>query len=174
MENLIILYLILFLCKNIYKLSNHNLNMKKRMDKKGQLDKWFIPLIVMVIAAILVILFFSGAFGTFGEVFEKFSSVEIAAQACGGYASAELKTSYCNLFQKVEISGTKQYTTCEYLESYAEFERLSEECDAEKVELLAIELCETLKDEGLVNGRPCYVDGEGEDEWGISREHLSE
>ncbi len=147
--------------------------MKKRMDKKGQLDKWFIPLIVMVVAAVIIILFFSGAFGTIGEIFEKFSSVEIAAQACGSYASPEvnLKTSYCDLFQKVEISGTKQYANCEYLENYAEFEKLGEECDSIKVDRLAKEQCQTLKDEVLVNGRPCYVDGQGEDEWGLSKEN---
>lgn len=151
--------------------------MKKRVYKKrAQASPLpvIIGLIVMVVAAVIIILFFSGAFGTIGEVFEKFSSVEISAQACGTYASAGLVTSYCNLFQKVEISGTKQYATCVYLESYAEFERLGEECDNEKVENLAKQQCQTLKDEALVNGRPCYVDGEGNDEWGLSKENPSE
>jgi len=148
--------------------------MKKRMDKKrAQVSPLpvIVGLIVIVVAAVIIILFFSGAFGTIGEVFEKFSSVEIAAQACGTYASAGLMTSYCNLFQKVEISGTKQYATCEYLEGYAEFERLGEECDSIKVNKLAKEQCQNLKDESLVNGMPCYQNGEGDDEWGLSKEN---
>ncbi|MEJ2267627.1 MAG: hypothetical protein P8X70_00950 [Nanoarchaeota archaeon] len=148
--------------------------MRKEMGKKGQ-EGAPLPVIITFLilgaTAIVLFLFVTGFFGKGTNILEKASSLEISAQACGGYASSGLKTSYCNLLQNVEISGTKQHVNCEYLENYAEFEKLDEDCDEEKVADLARKQCQNLKDERLVNGIPCYIDGEGEDEWGLSKEH---
>ena len=97
--------------------------------------------------------------------------LEVAAQSCELSAKQEFTTSYCNEFKELKISGKKQYVNCKFLEGYAEFEKL-EGCDSDKVNNLAKQLCETLKDEGLVNGKLCYINGKGDDEWGGSSEHL--
>ncbi len=170
-----ILNLVLFQGKNIYKLNNHNLNMKKVMNKKAQQSLWF-P-IILILAIIVLVIVALNFFGVFDAIFGKADvlpgELEAAAFSCGLSSSQGLKTSYCNEFKKLKIAGTEQHATCEYLESYAEFEKLGEECDNEKVELLAIELCKTLKDDKLVNGKVCYIDGTGNDEWGFSKEEHS-
>jgi hypothetical protein len=150
--------------------------MKKVMGKKAQLNINMLVLLFLgiIIAAIVVFGVFGGFDAIFGKVDVLPGELEAAAQSCGISASQGLKTSYCDEFKNVKISGKDQYANCKYLESYSEFEKLGEECDTEKVELLAMELCETLNNNKLVNGKICYVDGEGDDEWGVSREHLSE
>lgn len=156
--------------------------MKKRMDKKGAMTQFqVLSFIIGMIAVVLVVLYATGFFGTVGDIFAKVSSVEITAQACGGYASAGLESSYCNVFQKVDIAGVKQYATCEYLEDKIEvtFEKLGGDGCPDNQVTLAKNRCKTLKDDELVNGFPCYIDKNDVitadtpgDEWGISREHL--
>ena len=146
--------------------------MKKVMNKKAQSTQFIIILLVGLAAAVIVII---GVMGGFDAIFGKIGllpgELEAAAQSCGISASGGLKTSYCNEFKYVTIAGTKQYATCDHLEQYAEFEKLGETCNSTKVETLAEERCKTLKDNKLVNGKVCY--SETEDDWGISKEHLS-
>lgn len=150
--------------------------MKKVMNKKAIATRFIIIFLVGIIAAVIVIL---GVYGTFDAIFGKIGllpgELEAVAQSCGISASGGLVTSYCNEFKYVTIAGTKQYATCEHLEQYAEFEKLGEECDSTQVETLAKKRCETLKDDKLVNGLPCYIDGKvatPRDEWNVSKSHL--
>ena len=147
--------------------------MKKVMDKKAQSTQFIILLLVGLAAAAIVII---GVMGGFDAIFGKIGllpgNLEAAAQSCGISSSQNLKTSYCNEFKQVTITGKKQYVTCDYLENHAEFEKLSEACTLERA-TLAKDFCKTLRDSKLVNGKVCYVNGEGDDEWGVSKEHLS-
>ena len=140
------------------------------MSKKGVLIRNVLILLTGMAAVVLVILFATGTFGKIGDIFSKVSSIEITAQACGGYSSAGLESSYCNLFQKVDISGTKQYVTCKHLETRSEivFEEWSGTCTSNQGNLSRTR-CETLKDDDLVNGEVCY--SETEDDWGVSKDN---
>ncbi len=141
------------------------------MSKKGVLIRNVLILLTGMAAVVLVILFATGTFGKIGDIFSKVSSIEITAQACGGYSSAGLESSYCNLFQKVDISGTKQYVTCKYLETKPEvvFDEWSGTCTSDQ-SALAEARCETLKDNKVVNGEVCY-EKDSEDDWGVSKDN---
>lgn len=143
------------------------------MNKKAQATRFIVILIVGIIVLVVVALGFTQGWGV---IFDKIGllpgNLEAAAQSCGISASQNFKTSYCNEFKEVTITGKKQHVTCEYLENHAEFEKLSESCTLNQTKL-AEDLCKTLKDNKIVNGRVCYVDGGGDDEWGVSKEHLS-
>ncbi len=154
--------------------------MKKVVGRKGDISPMgmIITIIVLVVTAGIVILFVTGGFGMISDVFSKVSSAEVTAQACTAYANADLVNSYCNVFQKTEILGTKQWVTCEYLvgQTGITFDRLGEGCPTTPTQdALAIERCKTLRDKELVNGVVCWKDGKGvvgTAEWNVSKQHL--
>lgn len=147
--------------------------MKKRMDKKAIALRSVLLLLLGLAAVVLVVL---GALGVFENTIGKLDlfpgDLEAAAQSCGISATQNLKTSYCYEFKEVKIGGTKQYITCEKLESYAEFDKLTG-CDETMRDAASTTLCRTLKDNAIVNKKVCWQDGQGEDEWGFSKNHLT-
>ena len=130
--------------------------MKEGMNKKGEFTTaQLLGLILGVVAVALVIIFATGGFAKIGELFEKVPSIEITAQACGGYANANLVNAYCNEFYKTKILGESQWVTCEYLanNSLATFDKLTEECSQTAS---VTEFCETLTKKNIeVNGQDC-------------------
>jgi hypothetical protein len=143
------------------------------MNKKAQQFSWgqLLGLILGLIVLVLVVLVVLGVFGPVGDLFERVPDLDIAANICGAYTQFGIND-YCFKFQKIKILGVTQYGTCKYFEVLPEitFEKLGEDCPTTQ-EGSVKKFCQTLKDEELVNGKPCYVDGKGDDEWGLSREH---
>jgi hypothetical protein len=90
--------------------------MIKEMNKKAQHSNWFLIVLVLAVIVLVVVgLSITGVFSKITDLFDKVTDLETTAQACGVYASSGLKTSYCNIFQKVEINGEVNYATCKYL-----------------------------------------------------------
>jgi len=91
------------------------------MNKKGEEGPGmgtFIGVLVILIAAIIVIMFFTGAFGrigeSFGAAFSSGTSVEAVIQSCGTIAvQAESKYLYCEDFKKVSFPTGAEWINCE-------------------------------------------------------------
>lgn len=85
---------------------------KRGQSSEGSLVIW---LVVAVIAAIIVILFFSGSIGKFSGFFKAApESLEIAVQACKQVATPETRSSYCDQWREVTIAGDTQLVNCMY------------------------------------------------------------
>ncbi len=149
--------------------------MKKMVGRKGEMNWFLISFIAAIIIVVVIIIGVSGGLGTIFSVFEKVPDLEVNAQTCKLYANQDLVNAYCYEFLKVKIGGTKQYVNCNYLETYATFDQLSDECGSSLVNQSAKERCKTLRDKEMVNGVVCWKDGEGvvgTDEWNVSKSHL--
>ncbi|MCF7910136.1 hypothetical protein K9L16_00495 [Candidatus Pacearchaeota archaeon] len=135
--------------------------MKKRqfklLSKKAQQSNWFmIVLVLAIITLVVVALALTGAFDKIANIFGQASDLEVVAQACGVYASQDLKTSYCNEFKKVEINGKTQYANCEYLENYAEFDGEGQiSCNVKDIIIVSFCVNKKLDSDELVNGKQC-------------------
>ena len=134
--------------------------MRKRGNKLGQ-GLSTSTLVLLILAAIVLIVVVLGFTQGWGYIFDKIGllpgDLEAAAKSCETSAQYGLKTSYCNEFKKVRVAGKKQWVNCDYLEKYAEFEKLQENCNETTVKNLALQLCnnEKLKDDEKVNDWTC-------------------
>jgi hypothetical protein len=135
--------------------------MIKRLSKRGQVESsTMIYLIIAVVVLVVVVLgFVMGWDKILGWLKFAPDDLEKAAQGCGFAAEQNLKTTYCNEFKEVSVSGKKQFLNCDELEVYATFTNLEEGCDETQVNTLAKALCinEKLGDDELVNGVSCKV-----------------
>jgi len=97
--------------------------MKKVMkDKKGQFSQgWLMWLIVGIAALVLVLFFFTDAFGEISDTLG-FAPDDLAKAAvvCSGYADSEnLALSYCQ-FRELTINEKEQWVNCDFVHVEAE------------------------------------------------------
>ena len=135
--------------------------MRKVVNKKGQ-GLSTTTLVLLILAGLVLVVVVIGFTTGWGYIFDKIGllpgDLEAAAQSCGFSATSGLKTSYCNEFKEIRISGKKQYVNCQYLEGIATFDTLPEgTCANTTVNKLAKDLCvnKKLKDDDLVNNKDC-------------------
>lgn len=147
------------------------MSLKKRMGKRGQ--EGFsgvgvvVGIVILVIAAILIILWYNGVFSGLDPGIILPSDAQQKAKAC---ASILLNiggiTDYCTKFDEIESStGKKWYVSCDYPGIQAEIEKAIEEDDnLERIECEGNpeqDFCQTMENEGknvdevIVNGRTC-------------------
>ena len=146
------------------------------MNKKGE-GQWglFFGLAIGGVAAILVILFFSGFFGSVNKGLETFTpeQVDIKFLACQGFTSPDFKDTFCE-FQEIEKAT---YINCELPELKIRLQENTDlnivTCDAESEVAFCKEKRNAGKDgkfndEMTVNGLPCYKkDGNATEHWDI-------
>ncbi|MEK6945664.1 MAG: hypothetical protein AABW63_02635 [Nanoarchaeota archaeon] len=133
-----------------------------KRDKKGQglSSETIILLLIAVVVLVIVILGFTKGWGwVFGGFGLLPGDLEKSAQACDLAGQNNLKTTYCNEFKEVKISGKTQFLNCEELTKYATFTTLSEACDGTQVKNLAKQLCvnQRLDNSTEVNGISCQT-----------------
>lgn len=87
------------------------------INKRGQSGEgsMLIWIVVAIVAAIVVMLFFTGGFQVFSNLFKQApQTVEAAAQACKLVATPETRLSYCDQWREVTIAGDTQLVNCQY------------------------------------------------------------
>ncbi len=135
--------------------------MIRKRDKKGQglSSETIILLLIAVVVLVIVILGFTKGWGwVFGGFGLLPGDLEKSAQACDLAGQNNLKTTYCNEFKEVKISGKNQFVNCEYLakSGYASFTTLTESCGS--ITKLAQDTCtnQRLDDQkDMINGETC-------------------
>jgi len=135
--------------------------------KRGMAAEQVALLLIASLVVVLIALALLGVFGPIDELLGRASDLEIAVQACNGFAQANLKTSYCSEFYDVKFPGAseKEWVNCEYLNTKNPLENtLGETCigNPEK------SFCDNLKkgktgtalekaEKTIVNGETCLV-----------------
>lgn len=151
--------------------------MKKRMDKKGEIN-WTVLVggLIAVAVGLMAIWFFYDWISSARDIPGSLpTSLTVAAQACKLSVQQDNIVSYCFDFKEAKLAGKNQFINCEYIKSkYAEVDFDELTCDSDAA---AKKYCEQLKtNEGtkykgddLVNGRPCFKAEAGKlEHWNIN------
>lgn len=86
---------------------------KRGQSNEGGLLIW---IVVAIIAAIILVLFFNGGFQKIGSFFKAApDTLEVAVQACNQVATPQFRTSYCDQWRSVTIGEEAQLINCQYL-----------------------------------------------------------